>query len=78
LDKIEKQNINLRDIAWLQSHIVRTPLSKILGLLSLISNGFVESENEKIELINDTLTAANELDKIIKDVVSKTNELDKT
>lgn len=76
LNKIEFQNKKLREIAWFQSHIVRTPVSKLLGLLGLILNGFANDEKMKNELLQDTLNAANELDKIIKDVVNKTNELD--
>jgi hypothetical protein len=29
---IEEQNLKLREITWIQSHVVRAPLSRILGL----------------------------------------------
>jgi len=76
LNKIESQNTKLKEIAWFQSHIVRTPVSKLLGLLGLILNGYAKDEKMKTELLQDTFNAASDLDKIIKDVVDKTNELD--
>ncbi|MEO6638224.1 MAG: response regulator, partial [Ginsengibacter sp.] len=33
---IEKQNKILQEIAWIQSHVVRAPLAKIMGLIDLI------------------------------------------
>jgi hypothetical protein len=29
---LENQNIKLRKIAWIQSHIVRTPLTRMMGI----------------------------------------------
>ncbi|MFK5073451.1 hypothetical protein ACI4BE_28395, partial [Klebsiella pneumoniae] len=33
---IEAQNEKLRNIAWTQSHIVRAPLARILGIINFI------------------------------------------
>jgi hypothetical protein len=33
---IEKQNKKLKEIAWAQSHIVRAPLARMLGIVNLI------------------------------------------
>lgn len=67
LNEIEEQNKNLREIAWLQSHVVRAPLSRILGLIELIkiADDFSD-ENKKI--INFLLISANELDDVIKEI----------
>jgi PAS domain S-box-containing protein len=35
---VEEQNFNLREIAWTQSHVVRAPLVRIMGLMSIIKN----------------------------------------
>jgi len=35
LQKIEEQNKRLREIAWIQSHLVRAPVASILGLAQL-------------------------------------------
>ena len=42
IDTIEIQNAKLRKIAWTQSHVVRTPISRILGIINLIEE---EGEN---------------------------------
>ena len=34
---IEKHNEKLREIAWIQSHIVRAPLARMMGIVGLIS-----------------------------------------
>ncbi len=70
---IEEQNERLREISWIQSHLVRAPLARILGLLPLLKDAKTpHSEREKIF---DFLTSsADELDGIIKDITRKTTE----
>ncbi|SFG00938.1 PAS domain S-box protein [Salegentibacter agarivorans] len=74
IKKIKKQNKKLREIAWVQSHIVRAPLSSIMGLIDLIKQ---TDKNEKSfeEIIDMILTAAEELDKVIHDIVDRTEKL---
>src|SRR5690606_33539205 len=43
--KIEAQNVKLKDIAWTQSHVVRAPLSRILGIINLIELESFNSED---------------------------------
>ncbi len=35
---IEEQNQRLKEISWIQSHIIRAPLSRIMGLVPLLAN----------------------------------------
>jgi hypothetical protein len=42
INTIEVQNAKLKNIAWTQSHVVRAPLSRILGIIDLIEG---ETEN---------------------------------
>lgn len=72
LNEIENQNIKLRDIAWIQSHIVRAPLANILGLINIIND--TENFNNK-ELLTHLNQSATELEKIINDIVNKTHDL---
>lgn len=68
---IEKQNLILREIAWMQSHLVRAPLARILGLINLYSetdDAFFT--NEKI--LSSIKDSAKELDEIIKQISEKT------
>ena len=68
LKEIENQNKNLREIAWIQSHIVRAPLARIMGLINLINEENVVDEETK-KLLNHILNSANEFDKIIKSII---------
>ncbi|NJW53758.1 PAS domain-containing protein [Salinimicrobium oceani] len=69
LESIERQNSQLREIAWLQSHKMRAPLSNILGLTDLIMSS--EKTEEKEEYVNHLQHSAVELDKIIAEIVQK-------
>lgn len=70
-EALENQNKVMRDIAWTQSHVVRAPLARLMGLMDV----FVEKdfsilpENELIKSVKDS---ANELDKVIKNIAEKT------
>ena len=68
---IEEQNEKLREISWMQSHVVRAPLARILGLISLIkdlkANGI-----EKEEIMDYLEISANELDLVIREITNKT------
>ncbi len=68
---IEAQNEKLRKIAWIQSHIVRTPLARIIGLIPLIKD-LKEHTAEREQMFEYLMTSANELDEIITDITDKT------
>ena len=36
MKQIEQRNVKLEEIAWEQSHMVRAPLAKIMGLIELL------------------------------------------
>ncbi|MGB4399949.1 MAG: PAS domain S-box protein [Daejeonella sp.] len=78
-EELEGRNQVLQDIAWTQSHIVRAPLARMMGIVSIIKDLRVESPDYE-EWINHFTTSANELDNIIKDIVNKTDitKLDKS
>ncbi|WP_199120444.1 PAS domain S-box protein [Pedobacter sp. ASV28] len=62
--KLEEQNKNLKEIAWLNSHEVRRPLSNILGLVALISER--SNHDEEIKPLVDLLhKSSRELDEAI-------------
>lgn len=67
---IEEQNKKLREIAWIQSHLGRGPLARIMGLIDLLNN----CENNQLDedlIRNYILTSAKELDDVIKDIIGK-------
>lgn len=72
IQTIEDQNKKLQEIAWMQSHLVRAPLARIMGITDLIQNHTAENEAELHDLLQHLLNSVNELDTIIKDVSDKT------
>ena len=70
-NQVEIQNKQLRDIAWTQSHIVRAPVARILGLVDLMRGGLLD-ETEKGEMLGHIESSTMELDDIIKEIVTKT------
>ncbi|RZM28951.1 MAG: PAS domain S-box protein [Pedobacter sp.] len=71
---IELRNKRLREVAWIQSHKVRAPLAKLMGLVQLLSSRMPQAPaTEKIlDYLN---TSAQELDAVIREVVVKSEEL---
>ena len=67
---VEEQNQRLKEISWMQSHLVRAPLTKIIGLIGLLPDR-QESLTEKEKMLGYLLSAANELDSIIGSINSK-------
>ncbi len=74
LERIKKQNENLREIAWLQSHVVRAPLARIMALVNLYNelDGGGKSLDEIMGMITNS---ANELDEVIHQITDKTNKI---
>ncbi|WP_192349541.1 PAS domain S-box protein [Algoriphagus sp. Y33] len=74
LEKIKQQNNKLREIAWLQSHVIRAPLSKIMGLIYLAKehNYGGKSHEEIFDMIS---ASAEELDSVIHDIIHKTEAI---
>lgn len=69
---IEEQNENLKEISWLQSHVIRAPLARIMGLIQLITDS-KQDMDEKQNALNYLLTSAHELDEVIRTITDKTN-----
>lgn len=70
LREIEAQNKKFKEIAWIQSHLVRAPLARIMGLVDLLKN-FVPGD-DKDELLGHLTNSAKELDSIIINIADKT------
>lgn len=72
IKSINEQNTKLKEIAWVQSHEVRAPLARLLGLLNFLEKYDSINQVEKIKIINSIRESALELDVIIRDVVKRT------
>jgi PAS domain S-box-containing protein len=67
---IEEQNQKLKEISWIQSHVVRAPLARIMGLIQILKDS--TDKDEKLKMMDYILVSANELDDKIKDITNKT------
>lgn len=70
---IEQKNQELQQIAWMQSHLMRAPVAKIIGIADIIKKVPLDSE-EKLSLLNDLLLSTEELDKVIHEIADKTHQ----
>ncbi|CAM3994080.1 PAS domain S-box-containing protein [Pedobacter westerhofensis] len=68
---IEQQNEKLRKIAFMQSHVIRAPLSRILGLTDLM----LQDKQGDQELLNFLDISVKELDVVIQSIVNDTGEI---
>ncbi len=66
---LEAQNKRLRKIAWIQSHVVRAPLAKIIGLANLIETNSL-SEAEMRKTLYHLIEASDELDEVIREITT--------
>lgn len=73
IEHIKKQNQQLRQIAWSQSHDVRGPLARVLALADLLNEGHGFSEDQK-QMLEYLTLSARELDFAIKEIIKKTED----
>lgn len=70
IEAIEGQNKKLKEIAWMQSHVIRAPLSRIMGLLPLL--GKQRANKEQQQIYEYLVTSADELDRVIRSITDIT------
>lgn len=75
MQELEIQNRQLKEIAWTQSHVVRAPLSRLMGLVKLLSDGVVGPGEDHTQILSYIVQSANELDRIIADITEKTRKI---
>lgn len=73
IETVEDQNTRLQEIAWMQSHIVRSPLSRLMGLVQSMDT--LEEDLGKENLKKLILDSAHELDQIIHQIVKKAERI---
>lgn len=73
--KIEQQNKQLRKIAWLQSHKVRSQVATILGLSQFIDRQII-TDPDLSKVLSGIQDAAKELDTVIKEINTLTKNVD--
>lgn len=76
IETIEQQNARLQEIAWTQSHVVRAPLARMMGIIDLLQTTSCQDETVKdyLELL---MESSREFDQIIREIVRKSEQLGK-
>lgn len=75
-EKMKAQYEKLLEIAFLQSHQVRAPITNVIGLINLF-NFDTPSDPINIKVIKNLKKAILVFDNIIREIVKKTNEIEK-
>jgi PAS domain S-box-containing protein len=75
IETIETQNRTFKEIAWIQSHLVRAPLARLMGLVNLLESETIENNPEIVGLLEHIKSSANELDSIIRDISKKSESI---
>jgi len=70
---IENKNEKMREIAYLQSHVIRNPLSRILGIVKLLNHEPID-DPELNQFLSYLTHSAEELDTVIGSIVKQTEE----
>ncbi|WP_439475821.1 ligand-binding sensor domain-containing protein [Algoriphagus formosus] len=80
VQEIEKQKEVLHELTWNQSHLLRAPLSKAIGINQLLLNysKYQKVEKSKEELEQELLSSLKQVDEILKDTFTKSENLKKS
>jgi len=76
METIDQQSNQLKEIAWFQSHAVRQPLAKILGIVDFLEVTEAALDEETMQLLTDLKGSAQELDDVVKTIVNKAQRND--
>ena len=69
---VEENNNKLKDIAWTQSHLVRGPLTSILGLMALLKDPSTD-ESTRTSVLEYLEQSATRLDQTIMEIIDKSH-----
>jgi PAS domain S-box-containing protein len=75
---LEEHARSLREIAWIQSHQVRAPLSRVLGLINLLRLQNLLLNEEGRNILAMIVQSGEELEEIVRNVVRKAEDPDRT
>ncbi len=73
-ERYRQQNERLREIAWTQSHAVRAPLTRLMGLVDLLQTG--DAGGMPVETALGLIrSSADELDEVVREIVRKADKV---
>lgn len=68
---LEARNEQLKEIAWLQSHVIRAPVARLMGLVDVLEMEGI-SDEERSVMMEAILASAHEIDAVVKEISEKT------
>ncbi|MGV3704656.1 MAG: PAS domain S-box protein [Arcticibacter sp.] len=71
---LEVQNERLKEIAWIQLHVVRAPLARIMEHIEALES-YESDQTDRSLLLKGILSSAHDLDAVIKDIVRKAEQI---
>jgi FixJ family two-component response regulator len=72
---IEEQNNKLKNIAWTQSHVVRAPLARILGIINLMEMEEHDLDDDLLFLLKQLRISSYEMDEIVKKITEEAQDI---
>lgn len=73
LEFIENQNKSLKKIGWMQSHELRAPLVRLMGLINLLNDQESVCNEERHYINTEIINSANEMDIMTKNIAQVIN-----
>jgi hypothetical protein len=67
IEAIERHNEKLVEISWMQSHVIRAPLARLMGLIPMYIDPKATLK-EKREISTYLVQSAQEMDEVIKNI----------
>ena len=74
LEFIENQNKSLKKIGWMQSHELRAPLVRLMGLINLLNDHESICKEEMKYINTEIINSANEMDIMTKNIAKIIND----
>lgn len=74
IEAIKEQNTKLKEIAWMQSHVVRAPLSRLMSIIDVLKSEHLNVD-EKEFMLDQVVNSSNEIDQVIKEIVEKAEKV---
>lgn len=75
-ERVKVSHQKLSEISWMQSHIVRAPLAKIMSIANLLNSNLdqIEKQGKFKEMLHLLTLSANELDEVIRKISDKARQ----
>ncbi len=74
IDQIERQNQEFSEITWMQSHEVRAPLSRLMGMVDYLKEYGFDEDADK-QFLDEMAASCKELDHIVHRIIDRAQKV---